>query len=84
MSPTRELAVQVADEIKKICEGTGIHVVTVVGGLSSLKQERLLSKGPEVCFVCWAIRNIIRDSSSSFADRRRDSWSTLGSHAHRE
>ncbi|XP_050541922.1 ATP-dependent RNA helicase DDX24 [Daktulosphaira vitifoliae] len=46
--PTRELAMQVQKHIEDITKFTEINVATIVGGLSSEKQERLLRKGPEI------------------------------------
>lgn len=42
--PTRELAVQVKDEIVKLCQGTSIKTTCLIGGLSQDKQVRLLKK----------------------------------------
>lgn len=46
--PTRELAMQVKNHIDDVAKYTDISVATIVGGLSSEKQERLLKKGPEI------------------------------------
>lgn len=42
--PTRELAVQVKEEIDKICKYTNIRTCCLVGGLSQAKQTRVLNK----------------------------------------
>lgn len=48
LAPTRELALQVSNHLKVIGEPCGIWVVPIVGGISQQKQERLLSKSPEI------------------------------------
>jgi ATP-dependent RNA helicase DDX24/MAK5 len=48
LAPTRELAVQVSDQLKLIAKHTPITVVPVIGGLAPQKQVRLLSKKPEI------------------------------------
>lgn len=46
LSPTRELAKQIGDHIKALCDGlpTAPYVCVVTGGLSILKQQRQLEK----------------------------------------
>ncbi|KAL3626109.1 hypothetical protein CASFOL_029658 [Castilleja foliolosa] len=48
VTPTRELALQVTDHLKKVAIGTNVRVVPIVGGMSSEKQERLLRTRPEI------------------------------------
>nr|CAB3236981.1 ATP-dependent RNA helicase ddx24 [Phallusia mammillata] len=48
LTPTRELAIQVKSHLMKISKYAGLWVVSVVGGMASQKQTRLLSKGPDV------------------------------------
>ncbi|KAF9673631.1 hypothetical protein SADUNF_Sadunf10G0044200 [Salix dunnii] len=48
ITPTRELAIQVTDHIKKAAHGISIRVVSIVGGMSTEKQERLLKARPEI------------------------------------
>ncbi|XP_037076198.1 ATP-dependent RNA helicase DDX24-like [Pollicipes pollicipes] len=48
LAPTRELAIQVKNHMVAVAKYTGIKVVTVVGGMSEQKQQRLLSRRPEV------------------------------------
>ncbi|KAG8369760.1 hypothetical protein BUALT_Bualt14G0047200 [Buddleja alternifolia] len=48
VTPTRELALQVTDHLKKAALGTNVRVVPIVGGMSSEKQERLLRGRPEI------------------------------------
>lgn len=46
--PTRELAIQVADETKKIAEGLGIRVCAVFGGSTITRQIDSLKKKPHI------------------------------------
>lgn len=47
-TPTRELAVQVRDHLKAIAKYREIQVAAVFGGIAQVKQERLLSRCPEI------------------------------------
>jgi len=46
--PTRELAVQVNDEIVRFANKCGIRTVTIYGGVSMFNQIRLIKKGVDV------------------------------------
>lgn len=48
LTPTRELAVQVKDHLIAAAKYTGIRVAAIFGGLAAVKQQRVLSKCPEV------------------------------------
>ncbi|GAB2282339.1 hypothetical protein Dimus_016885 [Dionaea muscipula] len=48
ITPTRELALQVKDHLKEAGKYTTVRVVSIVGGMSTQKQERLLRTRPEV------------------------------------
>lgn len=48
LTPTRELAVQVKDHLVAAAKYTDIHVAAVFGGMAAVKQERILSKCPEI------------------------------------
>lgn len=48
LTPTRELAIQIKNNLSIFTKHTGIHVAVVVGGMAAVKQERLLSKSPEI------------------------------------
>ncbi|CAH1980856.1 unnamed protein product [Acanthoscelides obtectus] len=48
LTPTRELAMQVKNHLEAVAKYTGLHIALVVGGLAAVKQERILSKGPEI------------------------------------
>jgi ATP-dependent RNA helicase RhlB len=46
IAPTRELAIQIANDAVDLCKYTGLHVVTLVGGEDYPKQLRALDKKP--------------------------------------
>ncbi|XP_033348195.1 ATP-dependent RNA helicase DDX24 isoform X2 [Bombus vosnesenskii] len=48
LTPTRELAIQIKDHLTKAVKYTDIKVAVVLGGMAAVKQERILSKGPEI------------------------------------
>src|SRR5215831_10746299 len=48
LSPTRELAMQIADTIALVGRGTGIHAAIVVGGLNERTQLQTIRKGAQV------------------------------------
>ncbi len=48
LAPTRELAVQVADQLKAFGRGQGIQVVTIFGGMPIDRQIRELKKKPQI------------------------------------
>jgi ATP-dependent RNA helicase DDX24/MAK5 len=48
LTPTRELAIQIKQHLQLCAQFQKIKVVVVVGGISQLKQERLLRKNPEI------------------------------------
>lgn len=48
LAPTRELALQVSDHLKKAAKDIDVHIVPIVGGMYSEKQERLLRRRPEI------------------------------------
>ncbi|XP_055310394.1 ATP-dependent RNA helicase DDX24 [Sitodiplosis mosellana] len=48
LTPTRELAVQVKDHLVAITKYNDIRVAAIFGGLAVVKQERVLSKCPEI------------------------------------
>ncbi|XP_050509203.1 ATP-dependent RNA helicase ddx24 [Diabrotica virgifera virgifera] len=48
LTPTRELAIQVKNHLVAVAKYTGVSVAVVVGGMAAVKQERILSKGPEI------------------------------------
>jgi ATP-dependent RNA helicase RhlE len=46
--PTRELALQVSDEVVRFANNWGMRVVTIYGGVELEKQARLLNRGVDV------------------------------------
>ena len=48
ITPTRELAVQVAEELNKIGQFKGIRTVPIYGGQDIERQIRVLAKGPQI------------------------------------
>jgi ATP-dependent RNA helicase DeaD len=48
ITPTRELAMQVSDELYKLGSFAGIKTVTVYGGMSASRQVDLISRGAQV------------------------------------
>ncbi len=48
ITPTRELALQVKEEIVSLAQGSNINVVAVFGGDSVSKQAQLLRRRPEI------------------------------------
>ncbi|MFM1897336.1 MAG: hypothetical protein RLZZ385_2410, partial [Pseudomonadota bacterium] len=46
IAPTRELAIQIADDAWKLTRHTDLHTVTLVGGEDYTKQEKALDKKP--------------------------------------
>ncbi|XP_053983890.1 ATP-dependent RNA helicase DDX24 [Hylaeus volcanicus] len=48
LTPTRELSVQIKDHLTKAAKYTDIKIAVVLGGMAAVKQERILSKGPEI------------------------------------
>ena len=48
LTPTRELAIQVSEELRSLCRYKGLRVVTVYGGQSMNRQLDALEKGAHV------------------------------------
>ncbi|WP_439533663.1 DEAD/DEAH box helicase [Polymorphobacter sp.] len=48
IAPTRELALQVSGELGWLFAGTGVRVVSCVGGMDASKERRALSQGAHV------------------------------------
>ena len=48
LAPTRELAVQIRDDLEELARHTGIRVVPVYGGQKIQTQAQKLQKGPEI------------------------------------
>jgi len=52
LAPTRELATQIAVEIRVLAKFTSLKLVTVFGGASMREQIRTLRQGPEIVVGC--------------------------------
>ncbi|RFU30599.1 hypothetical protein B7463_g5754, partial [Scytalidium lignicola] len=70
LSPTRELAHQLTDHIKKLCAGlpNAPHIVAVTGGLSVQKQQRQLAKADIIIATpgrLWEVMNGSTDLQKS-------------------
>lgn len=52
VAPTRELASQIAEEIRMLARYTGIRVATVFGGVSASSQINALRREPEILVAC--------------------------------
>jgi ATP-dependent RNA helicase RhlE len=48
LSPTRELAMQIAETFSKLAQGTGLRAATVVGGLRENTQLKAIRNGAQV------------------------------------
>ncbi len=48
LTPTRELALQVSEELEKLSKYTGHKIVPVYGGVSMLKQTQAMDKGVDI------------------------------------
>ncbi|KAI8843641.1 P-loop containing nucleoside triphosphate hydrolase protein [Chytridium lagenaria] len=48
LTPTRELAIQVTDHLKKVSCHLRAKIITIVGGISEEKQKRMLSYSPDI------------------------------------
>ncbi|MDU3924397.1 MAG: DEAD/DEAH box helicase, partial [Staphylococcus aureus] len=48
LAPTRELAMQVAEQLREFSRGQGVQVVTVFGGMPIERQIKDLKKGPQI------------------------------------
>ncbi len=52
LAPTRELATQIAAEIKALSKYTRLKMVTIYGGVSAHHQVRVLRQNPEIVVGC--------------------------------
>ena len=52
LAPTRELAAQVADELRPLAEARGRSVATFYGGTSIARDQRLLRRGVDIAIAC--------------------------------
>jgi ATP-dependent RNA helicase RhlE len=52
LAPTRELATQIAEEIRTLAKFTRLKMVTIYGGVSAFNQVRALRQRPEIVVGC--------------------------------
>ncbi len=50
--PTRELATQVAATFEPLAATVGLRVTTIFGGVSQVRQERVLANGVDIVIAC--------------------------------
>ena len=48
LAPTRELAMQVAEQLREFSKGQRVQVVTVFGGMPIDRQIKALKRGPQI------------------------------------
>ncbi|KAK4103263.1 DEAD-domain-containing protein [Parathielavia hyrcaniae] len=72
LSPTRELAHQIADHLKQLCAGltTSPYICSVTGGLAVQKQQRQLQKADIVIGTPGRMWEIMSSSNSVLASLR--------------
>jgi ATP-dependent RNA helicase DDX24/MAK5 len=72
LSPTRELAHQIADHLKQLCAGltTGPYICSVTGGLAVQKQQRQLEKADIVIGTPGRMWEVMSSSNSVLAALR--------------
>lgn len=72
LAPTRELAMQVAEQLREFSRGQGVQVVTVFGGMPIERQIKALKKGPQIVVgTTWAC---YRPFKSSHIKNGRNSY----------
>ncbi|MEJ7483020.1 DEAD/DEAH box helicase, partial [Staphylococcus warneri] len=47
-APTRERAMQVAEQLRELSKGQNVQVVTVFGGMPIERQIKALKRGPQI------------------------------------
>jgi ATP-dependent RNA helicase RhlE len=52
VAPTRELAIQIDAEFRKLAQGTRIRTVVIYGGVSERQQIQKLRRSPEIIVAC--------------------------------
>jgi ATP-dependent RNA helicase DDX24/MAK5 len=83
LAPTRELALQVCSHLQALARVAGVGVAPIVGGIAPVKQERLLSKRPEVVVATpGRLWDLMRCAGLGWAGwgRRRHPHSTPAGH----
>ena len=78
VTPTRELALQVAKMLADVAIYTGIQIAAIVGGMSKQKQERVLKKQPEIIVATpGRLWELIRDGEKHLTSLERLTFLTL-------
>lgn len=76
LTPTRELAIQIADHLKEVSNGCFIKIASIVGGIAIPKQQRILSRHPDILIATpgrlWEIisTGIMSSVNTSFINLR--------------
>lgn len=52
LTPTRELAEQVQENIQQLSKGTGLRSCSIYGGVSKLNQEKKIKRGVDLVVAC--------------------------------
>ena len=85
LAPTRELAVQIEQEIKKFGAGLGLRTVLVVGGVSRFGQVQRMMRGVDIVVGCpgrvvdlMSTRELIIDQCQFFVLDEADRMLDLG------
>ncbi|VVC77169.1 ATP-dependent RNA helicase RhlE [Aquicella siphonis] len=52
VAPTRELAQQINDAFVELCQGTGLRILTLYGGVNIKSQIKALENGVEIIVAC--------------------------------
>ncbi|MDF7671444.1 ATP-dependent RNA helicase SrmB [Orbaceae bacterium ESL0721] len=83
LTPTRELAMQIAEQAKLLTEGTGLSIATITGGVAYMNHAELFSKNQDIViattgrllqyikeenFDCRAVEMLILDEADRMLD----------------
>ncbi|WP_035719367.1 DEAD/DEAH box helicase [Gordonia shandongensis] len=69
LSPTRELATQIATQIEPLAAAVGLRVTTVFGGVKQARQERALGAGADIVVACpGRLEDLMRQGVVSLED----------------
>lgn len=72
LAPTRELAGQIADELKPLARSMGSSILTVFGGVGYGPQRKGLSRGVEILVACpGRLADLIGEGAVSLGDVER-------------
>ena len=78
VTPTRELALQVAKMLSDLAIYTNIQIAAIVGGMAKQKQERVLKKQPEIIVATpGRLWELIRDGEKHLTNLERLTFLTL-------